>query len=66
MTGPSTVVPREIAFANARRVLDHALNRIARDRAAGRLAPEAELTIRRLERAHRDKAEPNAPKHSAA
>ncbi|MDN5380694.1 hypothetical protein QEP66_00930 [Streptomyces sp. LB8] len=39
MTAPA-VVPREQAFADARRVLDAALDRIARDRAAGRLSPE--------------------------
>lgn len=46
----SAVIPREQAFAAARAVLDAALDRIARDRAAGRLTPEAELSIRRAER----------------
>lgn len=67
MTGPSTVIPREVAFANARRVLDRALDRIARDRAAGRLAPEAELALRRSERKIRaQQAEQNAPNRAAA
>ncbi|MGW0134863.1 hypothetical protein [Streptomyces sp. NPDC003299] len=56
MTG---VIPREEAFAAARVVLDAALARIARDRAAGRLSPEAEQIIRRAE--HRQ-----APAHRAA
>lgn len=64
MTSPSTVIPREVALANARRVLDRALDRIARDRAAGRLAPEAELSIRRSERAQQ--AEQAAPDRAAA
>lgn len=48
MTAPT--VTREQAITNARAVLDAALDRIARDRAAGRLAPDAELDIRRAER----------------
>ncbi|GHC44248.1 MULTISPECIES: hypothetical protein [Streptomyces rochei group] len=56
----STVIPREQAFAAARAVLDAALDRIARDRAAGRLAPEAELSIRRAERRQ------TTPAHRAA
>ncbi|MGW3511212.1 hypothetical protein [Streptomyces sp. NPDC000994] len=55
------VIPREQAFANARAVLDAALDRIARDRAAGRLSPEAELSIRRAER-----RATRAPGHRAA
>ncbi|PVC91441.1 hypothetical protein DBP19_16625 [Streptomyces sp. CS090A] len=67
MNGPSTVIPREVAFANARRVLDRALDRIARDRAAGRLAPEAELALRRSERNTRARqAEQDAPNRAAA
>jgi len=67
MNAPAHVIPREVAFANARRVLDRALDRIARDRAAGRLAPDAELTIRRIERAHRaEQAEQAAPDRAAA
>lgn len=41
----AVVIPREQAFADARRVLDAALDRIARDRAAGRLSPEDEAHI---------------------
>jgi hypothetical protein len=48
MTAPA--VSREQAFAAARAVLDRARVRIARDRAAGRLAPEAEFALRRIER----------------
>ncbi|MCX5161910.1 hypothetical protein OOK39_21955 [Streptomyces sp. NBC_00264] len=46
-------VTREQAFMNARAVLDRALDRIASDRAAGRLSPEHELICRRLERKQR-------------
>ncbi|MYV44965.1 hypothetical protein [Streptomyces sp. SID2888] len=53
MTGD--VIPREQAFAAARRVLDQALDRIARDRAAGRLSPEAELIVRRAERRYAER-----------
>ncbi|MFF7146075.1 hypothetical protein ACFZB5_33580 [Streptomyces nodosus] len=53
MTGD--VVPREQAFAAARRVLDQALDRIARDRAAGLLSPEAELIVRRAERRYAER-----------
>ncbi|MFI0736443.1 hypothetical protein ACH4S9_46850 [Streptomyces sp. NPDC021225] len=44
------VIPREQAFVNARRILDAARARRDHDRAAGRLGPEVELTLRRLER----------------
>lgn len=47
------VIPRAQAIADARAVLDRARLRIARDRAAGRLSPEHELIIRRLERQQR-------------
>lgn len=43
------VITREQAFANARAVLDKALDRIARDRAAGRLDPDAETRLRLAE-----------------
>ncbi|MCX4987157.1 hypothetical protein [Streptomyces sp. NBC_00572] len=56
MTGP--VIPREQAFANARRVLDIALADIAADYAAGRLSPERELIVRRLMRQQRQQAGP--------
>lgn len=46
----STVIPREVCFAEARRALDLARARRDRDRAAGRLAPEKELILRRIER----------------
>lgn len=51
MTAP--VIPRAVALANARAVLDRARLRIATDRAAGRLAPAIELHLRRIERDHR-------------
>lgn len=63
MTG-ADVIPREMAFANARRVLDAARARIAADRAAGRLSPEHELICRRLERQQR--TAPPAAEHRAA
>jgi hypothetical protein len=44
------VIPREVAIANARRVLDVARVRIARDRALGRLPQQVEFMFRRLER----------------
>ncbi|GAB1329867.1 hypothetical protein [Streptomyces sennicomposti] len=53
------IVPREQAFAEARAVFDRALERIARDRAAGRLSPEQEATVREAERRY-------AEKHGAA
>ncbi|MFE2043205.1 hypothetical protein ACFXAZ_20210 [Streptomyces sp. NPDC059477] len=59
------VIPREQAFANARRVLDAARYRRDRDRAAGRLAPEVELILRRLERSQRRQA-PAVEEHRAA
>ncbi|WP_026150082.1 hypothetical protein [Streptomyces prunicolor] len=62
MTGD--VIPREQAIASARRVLDAARRRRDRDRAAGRLAPEAELVLRRLERQQRQQAP--AVEHRAA
>jgi len=62
MTGD--VIPREQAYANARRVLDAARRRRDGDRAAGRLAPEAELVLRRLERRQRQQAP--AVEHRAA
>ncbi|WP_432194751.1 hypothetical protein [Streptomyces sp. bgisy027] len=63
MTAPA-VIPREVAFANARQVFDRACARIARDRAAGRLSPEAELKLRRLERQQRRSA--HTAQHRAA
>lgn len=49
----TAITPRAQAIAAARRVLDAARARRDRDRAAGRLAPEAELICRRLERTQR-------------
>ncbi|MFI8817493.1 MULTISPECIES: hypothetical protein [unclassified Streptomyces] len=46
-------ITREQAFAEARAVLDRARIRIAADRTAGRLPPEHELIMRRLEREQR-------------
>ncbi|MFE0877281.1 hypothetical protein ACQEU8_36735 [Streptomyces sp. CA-250714] len=57
------VIPREQAFANARAVLDRARARRDADRAAGRLDPEVELILRRLEREQRAQ---QAPAHRAA
>ncbi|QMP84103.1 hypothetical protein HQ601_00039 [Streptomyces phage Alderaan] len=56
MTGP--VISREQAMRNFRRVLDAARDRRDRDRAAGRLDPEVELILRRLERAQREQPGP--------
>ncbi|MFB7029628.1 MULTISPECIES: hypothetical protein [unclassified Streptomyces] len=56
MTAPT--VTREQAIRNFRRVLDAARARRDRDRAAGRLDPEAELILRRLEREQREQASP--------
>ncbi|MFE6683965.1 hypothetical protein [Streptomyces sp. NPDC057729] len=44
------LITREQACANARAVLDRARARRDADRAAGRLAPDIELILRRLER----------------
>ncbi len=44
------VIPREVAIANARRVLDAARTRRDRDRALGRLPQQVEFMLRRLER----------------
>ncbi|QWQ43095.1 hypothetical protein KME66_20505 [Streptomyces sp. YPW6] len=53
----STAIPRDQAIRNARAVLDRALDRIARDRAEGRLAPDAvarlQLAEARYARRHR-------------
>ncbi len=45
----SAVIPREQAFAAARRVLDQARARRDADRAAGRLPLHVEAALRRLE-----------------
>ncbi|MFK0069718.1 hypothetical protein [Streptomyces sp. NPDC091046] len=58
----SAVIPRTQAIANARAVLDRARARRDADRAAGRLGPEAELILRRLERQQLQ----HAPAHRAA
>jgi hypothetical protein len=55
-------ITREQAFANARRVLDRARARRDADRAAGRLAPEVELILRRLE----SQQQATAPHRAAA
>ncbi|NEA19851.1 hypothetical protein [Streptomyces halstedii] len=47
MSAPT--ISREQAITNARRILDMALDRIARDRAAGRLTPEAVDRLRLAE-----------------
>ncbi|MFJ2017213.1 hypothetical protein [Streptomyces nodosus] len=64
MTGD--VIPREQAYAAARVVLDAALGRIARDRAIGRLSPEAELIVRRAERRYAERHGTTAPTNRAA
>ncbi|QCX77641.1 hypothetical protein C9F11_20030 [Streptomyces sp. YIM 121038] len=60
------VIPREQAFAAARRVLDAARRRRDTDRAAGRLAPEVELILRRLERQQRAEQAPAVEHRTAA
>ncbi|MDX3214537.1 hypothetical protein PV318_03125 [Streptomyces sp. ME02-6991-2B] len=45
----SQAIPREQALANARRFVDQARRERDADRAAGRLAPEREAILRRLE-----------------
>ncbi|MER7697000.1 MULTISPECIES: hypothetical protein [unclassified Streptomyces] len=47
MSAPT--ISREQAIRNARVVLDRALDRIARDRAEGRLAPDAEARLQLAE-----------------
>ncbi|MGW7514817.1 hypothetical protein ACWGJ2_04415 [Streptomyces sp. NPDC054796] len=57
---------REQAFAAARAVLDRARARRDADRAAGRLAPEIELALRRLEHQQRAQQTPAAMPRTAA
>ncbi|MEV6074383.1 hypothetical protein AB0L80_04590 [Streptomyces sp. NPDC052069] len=64
MSAPT--VTRDQAFADARRVLDAARARRDRDRAAGRLAPEIELILRRLEREQKGAQAPAAEHRAAA
>ncbi|MGC5343684.1 hypothetical protein [Streptomyces sp. DT171] len=45
------MIPRDQAIRNFRATLDAALDRIARDRAAGRLAPEVLAHIEQAEQA---------------
>ncbi|MEW1672810.1 hypothetical protein AB0O47_06105 [Streptomyces noursei] len=52
----SPVIPRDQAIKAARRVLDAARHRRDADRAAGRLSPDVELILRRLERQQRQQA----------
>lgn len=52
------IVSREQAMRNARAALDQARARRDADRAAGRLAPEVELILRRLERQQRQQPVP--------
>ncbi|MFD9853418.1 hypothetical protein ACIBVM_18590 [[Kitasatospora] papulosa] len=56
MSAPT--VTREQAIRNARAVFDRARARRDADRAAGRLAPEIELILRRLERQQRAQQSP--------
>ncbi|OKJ42305.1 hypothetical protein [Streptomyces sp. CB01580] len=63
MTG---VIPREVAFANARAALDRARARRDADRAAGRLPADVELILRRLERQQPRHHAPVAPAQTAA
>lgn len=64
MSAPT--ISREQAYANARAVLDRARRRIAAERAAGRLAPEVELLLRRLEREQRTAQQTTAEHRAAA
>lgn len=59
------MIPREQAIANARRFLDIALDRIARDRAAGHLSPEAVDRLR-LAEARYSQRHPQTTDHAAA
>ncbi|WP_329219176.1 hypothetical protein [Streptomyces microflavus] len=52
MSAPT--ISREQAIRNTRAALDRARARRDADRAAGRLAPEVELILRRLERQQRE------------
>ncbi|MEU0170177.1 hypothetical protein ABZ214_32800 [Streptomyces iakyrus] len=60
------VIPRDQAVANLRRVLDAARRRRDRDRAAGRLPADVELTLRRLERKKRAEQAPAVEHRNAA
>ncbi|MBT2381948.1 hypothetical protein J7E90_32920 [Streptomyces sp. ISL-111] len=60
------IIPRDQAIAAARAVLDRARVRIARDRAAGRLSPEHELILRRIERDQRLRAAAEQTAHRDA
>ncbi|MEU2759357.1 hypothetical protein [Streptomyces sp. NPDC007094] len=60
------IIPRGQAIAAARAVLDRACHRIAYDRAAGRLSPEHELIVRRIERNQRKQRRQAAADAAAA
>ncbi|MCI4045440.1 hypothetical protein [Streptomyces sp. TRM75563] len=62
----STVIPRDQAIRNARAVLDRALDRIARDRAEGRLAPEAEARLQLAEARYARRHRQQQTAHRAA
>ncbi|MGC5398045.1 hypothetical protein ACPXCP_20215 [Streptomyces sp. DT20] len=53
MSAPA--ITREQCYANARAALDQARARRDADRAAGRLSPERELILRRIERQQRQR-----------
>ncbi|MEU2393433.1 DUF6042 family protein [Streptomyces sp. NPDC007369] len=59
------VVPREVCFARARRVLDAARERRDRDRALGRLPQQVEFILRRLEHKQRGQASTDHPSEEA-
>lgn len=65
MDARTACVTREQACANARRVLDAARMRRDRDRALGRLAPQVEFILRRLERAQRALPAADGPREEA-
>ncbi|MFF4177617.1 hypothetical protein [Streptomyces sp. NPDC001633] len=64
MTG--NAIPRDTAIAGVRRVLGQVLDRIARDRAEGRLTPDAEARIQLAERRYARHHSPATPTKTAA
>ncbi|QKN87676.1 hypothetical protein SEA_CUMBERBATCH_34 [Streptomyces phage Cumberbatch] len=62
----SDVIPRDTAIEGVRRVLGQILDRIARDRAAGRLPAGAEARIQLAERRYARRATSTDPTQTAA
>ncbi|MFJ4902922.1 hypothetical protein [Streptomyces sp. NPDC088727] len=60
-TPSGEVITREQAYRNARAALDQARARRDADRAAGRLAPERELILRRIESQQRQRRSAATP-----